>query len=167
MPKKRTQPSNPAPRSKSRSPVKKSKRAVASNLMPRRASAARKKLEVYKLAMFVEGLAGFPEHPSRTVSPNTNIFELQNLKMTRDEQSCLLAMMRAEEAHMPKGGAAMRYRIELAAVTLAMVIHQSYAAAEAGAMGDPEIFAEVMTELAVKRAKEVWADGPTTPRSML
>ncbi len=110
--------------------------------------------------MLVEGLIGFKEDKSRTIEIPTHIFALRKLKVTKAELNCLRAVMQAEEENMPTTGAAMRYRIELAAVTLAMVINQSYNAAEAGQMEDPDVFSDVMIEHVIERAKEIWSEGP-------
>jgi hypothetical protein len=66
--------------------------------------------------------------------------------------------MKAEEANFPFArGAALRYRIDIAAAFAAMLIHQTYSASEAKELPDPDIFAEVALDLMIARAKEIWA----------
>jgi hypothetical protein len=127
--------------------------------LPARGLLAKEKLDGIKFSMFLLSMIGKQDDPKRQIEVPTAIYELRSLKISNEEAACLDATMSAEAQNFPvsTGGVAMRYRVELAAAFLAMVIDQSYSSTEALKKLEPDIMAQVMIDLTVARAREIWA----------
>lgn len=137
--------------------AKRSRKSALASLMPARGSTAKAAKAELRALLVLDGLLG--DARDRPIRLHSSIPELAGLGFTQPERDCFMAILHAEKHNFPPGGAALRFRIELAAAFLSTLISHAYEAAEGAGISDPENFAEVALDLAVERGREVWAQG--------
>lgn len=88
---------------------------------------------------------------------NSSIAELQGMNFSERERESMFAVLNSERINAPilSGSVKLRYRIELAAVLLSLVIAKAHNACETHRILKPNNFVEMLTGLTVRRAKEI------------
>jgi hypothetical protein len=140
-----------------RAEISRTRQAKVRNLLPAQGKSAAEKKAALKLLMFMSGLVGGQQEMKRTIREPTDIRELRSLFLSDAEVTCLDAINAAEHSNYPQDGAALRYHVELAAMFLAALIRYAYNSYEANKAIAPDLLADTTLDLAVARAREIWA----------
>lgn len=119
----------------------------------------RKQKEYEKYALLLQNLLTTEMTEDCPIILNTSIPEFQGMNFSERERECMLTVLNAEKINSPilSGTVKLRYRIELAASLLTLVMTKAHSVCENHSIQKPNNFIEMLIGLTVKRAKEIMA----------
>lgn len=117
----------------------------------------RKEKEYEKLSLLLYNFLAAEISEDCPVILNTSISELQGMNFSDRERECMMAVLNAEKINAPilSGSVKLRYRIELAAALLSLVVTKAHTVCDINRISKPNAFVDMLIGIIGKRAKEI------------